>query len=87
MITAFNNIALVHGGGSYFEMARDIDTDQIFAQKHDMNLLQYELETPKSTFRGESEINSILIVEGTTDAQFIEAIIRDIHPNHRTLMF
>ncbi len=33
----------------------------------------------------ESEINSILIVEGTTDAQFIEAIIRDIHPNHRTL--
>mgnify|MGYP000999493073 CR=1 FL=1 len=53
MITAFNNIALVHGGGSYFEMARDIDTDQIFAQKHDMNLLQYELETPKSTFRGE----------------------------------
>ncbi|MEP7268278.1 MAG: AAA family ATPase [Saprospiraceae bacterium] len=54
MITAFNNVTLHNGNeGTYFEMARDIDTDEIFAQKHDMSLLQYELETPKSTFRGE----------------------------------
>ncbi len=53
MILAFNNVALQYGEGAYFEMARDIDTGAIFAQKHDMDLLQYELEAPKSTFRGE----------------------------------
>ncbi len=53
MILAFNTVALQYGEGAYFEMARDIDTGAIFAQKHDMDLLQYELEAPKSTFRGE----------------------------------
>jgi AAA15 family ATPase/GTPase len=53
MIKAFNEVAKSEGGGAYFEMAREYETGQIFAQKHDADLLEYELEKTTATFRGE----------------------------------
>ncbi len=53
MIKAFNEVAKNEGEGAYFEMAKEYETGQIFAQKHDAGLLEYELEKTTSTFRGE----------------------------------
>ncbi len=53
MIKAFNEVAKTEGEGAYFEMAREYETGQIFAQKHDADLLEYELEKTTATFRGE----------------------------------
>ncbi len=53
MIKAFNQVAKIEGEGAYFEMAREYETGQIFAQKHDAELLEYELEKTTATFRGE----------------------------------
>lgn len=53
MIKIFNKVSLQEGDGAYYEMARELETGKIFAEKHDTELLQYELTNPKSTFRGE----------------------------------
>jgi AAA15 family ATPase/GTPase len=53
MIKAFNSIAKDEGEGAYFEMSREFETGQIFVQKHDTALLEYELTKEDSTLRGE----------------------------------
>jgi AAA15 family ATPase/GTPase len=53
MIKAFNAVALKEGEGAYFEMMRDIDTNEIFVEKHDPEFLKFELANPKHTVRGE----------------------------------
>lgn len=53
MIKAFNEVALQEGEASYFEMARDVTTNEIFIDKHEPEQLNYELLNPHSTFRGE----------------------------------
>ena len=52
MIKAFNAVALKEGEGAYFEMVRDVNSNEIFAQKRDAEQLEYAIETEK-TFRGE----------------------------------
>lgn len=52
MIQQFNKVAIEEGGAAYFEMSREYETGKIFAQKHDMELLEYELEKSTSTVRG-----------------------------------
>jgi AAA15 family ATPase/GTPase len=52
MIQQFNKVAKEEGEGAYFEMSREFETGQIFAQKHDTELLEYELEKTTSTIRG-----------------------------------
>ena len=53
MIKAFNKVAKEEGDGAFFEMAREFETDNIFMEKHDVSLLEYELENEDATFRGE----------------------------------
>jgi AAA15 family ATPase/GTPase len=52
MIQQFNKVAKEEGEAAYFEMGREYETGKIFAQKHDTELLEYELEKPTSTVRG-----------------------------------
>ncbi len=52
MIQQFNKVALGEGDAAYFEMGREFETGKIFAQKHDIELLEYELEKSTSTVRG-----------------------------------
>jgi len=52
MITVFNKVALEQGGGAYFEMAREYENGKVFMEKHDTELLEYELENDR-TIRGE----------------------------------
>lgn len=53
MITAFNEVAKKEGEGAYFEMGREFETQKVFISKHDINLLEYELNNEDATFRGE----------------------------------
>lgn len=53
MIETFAEVASKKGNAAYFEMAREFETDKVFITKHDIELLEYELERPNSTFRGE----------------------------------
>ncbi len=53
MIKAFNEVALQEGEAAYFEMARDITTNEIFVEKHDPEFLNFELANPHATLRGE----------------------------------
>ena len=53
MIKAFNTVALKESEGAYFEMLRDIDTNEIFVEKHAPEFLNFELANPKHTVRGE----------------------------------
>lgn len=53
MIKQFNRVCLEEGQGAYFEMGREYETGKIFAEKHDAEMLQYELLKEESTFRGE----------------------------------
>jgi AAA15 family ATPase/GTPase len=52
MIQQFNIVAKEEGEAAYFEMSREYETGLIFAQKHDTELLEYELEKQTSTIRG-----------------------------------
>lgn len=53
MIQAFNKVAKEEGEGAYFEMGREFETGKIYISKHEIDQLEYELERPNSTFRGE----------------------------------
>jgi AAA15 family ATPase/GTPase len=53
MIQQFNKVAREEGGGAYFEMNREYETGKLFAEKHNSELLEYELLKEESTFRGE----------------------------------
>ncbi len=52
MIQQFNKVAKEEAEGAYFEMSREFETGKIFAQKHDADLLEYELLKTESTIRG-----------------------------------
>ncbi len=52
MIQQFNKVSKEEGDAAYFEMGREYETGKIFAQKHDTELLEYELEKSTSTVRG-----------------------------------
>ncbi len=52
MIKAFNAVAKEQGEGAYFELSREYDTQNIFAFKHDTDLLTYELSKDDTTIRG-----------------------------------
>ncbi len=52
MIQQFNKVSIEENDGAYFEMSREYETGKIFASKHDIELLEYELEKIESTIRG-----------------------------------